>query len=303
MRKMIAVLVLMAATVVSGEQLMFKGKPSGRILASGSRRVFMMDADGKVLWEHPGANMTDCWMQQNGHVVFADGLAVTEVDPKTGKVVFIYKPSIPDGAKEKDGSFSCQPLKNGNILVAENSTSRILEVTRQGKIAFELKVEPFKKGSHHNLRIARKLANGNYLVCHSGAHIVREYTPRGKIVFKVETGNVAFSALRLKNGNTLVSSIDHITEFDSAGKSVWSFANTDIAGLEIRAMCGVNVLPNGNLMVGVYSAYKDGGQVGIFEITRNKKLVWYYANPKADKNMMSVQLLDANGRALPDTLR
>jgi hypothetical protein len=66
----------------------------------------------------------------------------------------------------------------------------------------------------------------------------------------------------------------------------------------------MHVLPNGNIAVGVYGAYKDGGQAGLFEITRDKKLVWYYSNPTADKSMMSIQLLDAKGRALPgDTLR
>ena len=155
----------------------------------------------------------------------------------------------------------------------------------------------------------RKLDNGNYLVCHSGAHIVREYTPKGKIVFEVEVDNVAFSALRLKNGNTLVSSLDNITEFDPKGKAVWNFANTDIDDLNIGFMCGMQVLPNGNYAIGVYGAYKKDkksgktGQVGLMEITRDKKLAWYYSNPKADKSMMSVQLLDAKGRALPDTLR
>ena len=308
MRKMIAVLALIA-TVAFGEQLMFNGKPSGHILASGSRRVFIMDADGKVVWEHPGANMTDCWMMENGHVVFADGGTVTQVDPKADKVVFTYMPRIPDGVKKGDGSFSCQPLKNGNILVAENSTGCIVEVDRQGKIASELKVEPFKKGSHHNFRTIRRLTNGNYLVCHSGEHLVREYTPKGERVFEVKVDSIAFCALRLKNGNTLVSSLNTITEFNPEGKAVWNFANTDIDGLKIGAMCGMHVLPSGNMVIGVYGAYKKdkksgkAGQVGLMEITRDKTLAWYYSNPSADRSMMSVQLLDAEGRALPDTLR
>jgi len=308
MWKIVVVLALMMS-VASGEQLMFRDKPSGHILASGARRVFAMDADGKVVWEHPGANMTDCWMQENGNVLFADGGTVTEVNPKTNEKTFTYMPRIPDGVKKGDGSFSCQPLKNGNVLVAENSTGCIIEVDRQGKIVFELKLEPFKKGSHHNFRTVRKLGNGNYLVCHSGANLVREYTPKGEVVFEAKVGSIAFSALRLKNGNTLISSLDNITEFDPKGKAVWNFANTDIDGVVIGSMCGMNVQPNGNLVVGVYGAYrkdkKSGttGQVGIFEITRDRKLVWYYSNPTADRSMMSVQLLDAEGRALPGTLR
>ncbi|MBT8037641.1 MAG: hypothetical protein KJO21_08865 [Verrucomicrobiae bacterium] len=51
--------------------------------------------------------------------------------------------------------------------------------------------------------MVRKLNNGSYLVCQSGKHLVREYSPTGKIVFKVKVGNIAFSAIRLDNGNTL----------------------------------------------------------------------------------------------------
>ena len=42
----------------------------------------------------------------------------------------------------------------------------------------------------------------------------------------------------------------------------------------------------------------------MFEITRGKTLVWRYADPSADGTIMSVQMLDAEGRPLPgDTLR
>ena len=247
--------------------------------------------------------MTDCWMQEDGNVVFADGKTVTEVNPKTGNTVFVYRPALPPDVKVGDGSFSCQPLEDGRVLVSENSTGRVLEVDRQGKIVFESKVEPYKVGSHHNHRYVRKIKNGNYLVCHSGAGKVREYNPQGEIVFEVSAGPIAFSAVRLDNGNTLVGHLDNITEFDPAGKPVWTFSSKDIDGLEIRAMCGVHALPNGNIAIGVYGAYKNGGQVGLLEITRDKQIVWYYSNPSADGAMMSIQMLDAEGRPSPDTLR
>jgi len=147
--------------------------------------------------------------------------------------------------------------------------------------------------------MVRKLEHGNYLVCHSGKHLVREYTPKGEVVFEVKVGNVAFSASRLANGNTLVGHIDQITEFSTTGKIVWKFTNTDIPGLSIGAICGVHSLENGNLAVGVYAAYNKGGEAGLFEITREKKLVWCYSNPKSDRSMMSIQMLDKEGKLLP----
>ena len=78
----------------------------------------------------------------------------------------------------------------------------------------------------------------------------------------------------------------------------------DISGVTIGAMCGVHVLPNGNIAVGVYGAYKGGKGNGLFEITRERKLVWRYSNPKVDKYMMGVQVLDKQGKCLPgQTLR
>ena len=273
------------------------GKLSGNILATGTRRVILLNPQGEVLWQHKGQNVSDCWMLKNGHVLFSDN-QVTEVDPASGKVVFSYQPKVKKGG----GVFGCQPLKNGNILVGENSTGKLLELSRDGKIAFELQLPLYKAGSHHNLRMVRKLSNGNYLVCHSGKRIVREYTPEGKVVFEVKVGNIAYSAIRLENGNTLVGHINQISEFDPQGKIVWQFSDTDIPGLKINSMCGMHVQDNGNLAVGVYSAYKKGGQVGLFEITRDKKLVWKYSRPKSDGSMMSLQMLDSESRPLPGAL-
>jgi len=273
------------------------GTPAGNILATGSRRVILMNPKGKILWQHRGKNVTDCWMLNNGHVLFTDN-NVTEVDPKSNKIVFCYRSTIKKGG----GVFGCQPLKNGRILVGENSTGKILELTRDGKVAFELQLPLYQPGNHHNLRMVRKLKNGNYLVCHSGKHIVREYTPKGKVVFEVKVDNIAFSAIRLNNGNTLVSHLNQISEFNAKGEVVWAFRATDIPGLKINYMCGMHVLPNGNIAVGVYSAYSGRGEVGLFEITRDKKIVWKYSNPRSDQSMMSLQILDSKSKPLSGEL-
>ncbi len=133
---------------------------------------------------------------------------------------------------------------------------------------------------------------------------MREHSPKGKIVFEVKVDNIAFSAVRLDNGNTLVGHINHITEFTPDGKEVWKFSNKDIEGVVITSMCDVHVLPNGHIAVGVYGAYKNGKGNGLFEITRDKQLVWRYSDPEADRGMMGIQVLDPDGKPLPgDPLR
>jgi len=275
------------------------GELKNQVLSTGSGRVRLMDQTGRILWQYKGRNVHDCWVLPNGHVLFADG-QVTEIDPQTDEIVFQYKPAITKGG----GAFACQRLANGNTVIGENSTGRILEVTSDQRIVFALQVQPFQPGSHHNLRMVRKLKNGNYLVCHSGEHVVREHSPHGKIVFEVKLDNIAFSAVRLPNGHTLVGHIGHITEFDAQAKPVWQFSNQDIPGVTINAMCGIHVLPNGNIAVGVYSAYKNGAGTGMFEITRDKSLIWRYAQTSADRNIMGIQVLDPQGKPLPgDVIR
>jgi hypothetical protein len=69
-------------------------------------------------------------------------------------------------------------------------------------------------------------------------------------------------------------------------------------------MCGMHLLPSGNIAIGCYAAYKNGEGTGLLEITRSKKLVWRYANPKADGSTMAVECLDAAGKPLAvDCLR
>jgi len=101
--------------------------------------------------------------------------------------------------------------------------------------------------------------------------------------------------VRLPNGNTLVSAIDQLIEYEAGGKAVWSFTKDDVSGVVIQNMTGFHVLPNNNLVVGCYAAYtKEGQGTGMFEITRAKQLVWRYASPGLrDKNMMGVQKLVA----------
>ena len=301
MKRMLALclVALAAARVHSEEKQVLFGTLDGRVLTVGARKVVVLAPDGKIVWEHATAGLLhDAWMLPNGNVLYADGKSVIEVTPDH-KVVFEYKAREQKGG----GSYACQRLGNGNTLIGENSTGRVLEVDGEGKIVFELPTSPAKPGSHHNQRMVRKLANGNYLVCHSGAHHVKEYTPKGEVVLDIPTKSVVFAAVRAPDGHTFVCSVATLTEHDEKGDVVWTFANTDIPGVTITNMTGFQLLPNGNLVIGCYRAYKGGEGNGLVEVTRDKKLVWRYSNPTKGKGflgntMMAVQKLDGSGKPL-----
>jgi len=277
------------------EAKLLYGSFKGRILATGSGRILLLDDSGRILWKHKGANCSDIWMLKNGNVLLADN-NIVEIDPKTDKVVWSYKPKMQKGG----AAFACQRLENGDTMVGENSAGRIVEVDPKGKIVFELKLPLCQPGSHNNLRHVRKLANGNYLVAYKARAMVREYTPTGKVVFEVKTKPIAFSAVRLPNGNTVVGHINSVTEFDPKGKEVWRFDKKDVKEFKVGMICGVHVLPCGNIAMGVYAATRGSGGAGLLAVNRDKKVVWRYAGPEkgGDRHMMALQILDEKGKPL-----
>jgi len=294
MKRAMVIVAAIGLGVVAAKAAGITGDVGGKLLASGDNKVMILSDKGVIEWEHPAGLTHDTWMLPNGNVLFADGNAVTEVSPDH-KVVFQYKSPEQNGG----GTYACQRLANGNTVIGENSTGKILEVTPAGKVAFELQTQPAKVGDHHNLRMVRKLKDGNYLACHSGAHVVKEYTPKGDVVLELKVANIAFAAIRTDKGTTLVAALDKITEFDAQGKVVWEFKNTDIPGVKITNMTGMHLLPNGNIVTGCYSAYDKDEGTGLLEITRDNKLIWRLSDPKLGHSMMGVQKLDPAGKALP----
>ncbi|MCX6875577.1 MAG: hypothetical protein NTW21_17485 [Verrucomicrobia bacterium] len=271
------------------------GTLDGKLLAAGDNRILILNADGSIAWEHPSGLTHDVWMLSSGNLLYADGNAVTEITPEH-KVVFQYKSANQQGG----GTYACQRLDNGNTVIGENSTGKVLEVDPQGKVVVELQTKDAKPGEHQNQRMVRKLANGHYLVCHSGAHVVREYRADGKIVWEQQTPNLAFAAIRKTNGNTLVSVLGSIIEYRTDGTIAWEFKNSDLPGLTITNLTGMHLLPNGNLVAGCYQAYQGGQGCGLLEITPTKKAVWSFASPKTAGTMMAVQKLTAAGKPLPE---
>lgn len=272
------------------------GELNGQVIATGHRRIVKFDQTGKELWSFQGDNVHDVWQLPNGNVLFADNNA-KEVDPKTNKIVWSYNPKEQHGG----GTFAVQRLDNGLTMVVENSTGRVVEVDKEGKVVFELQLPLVKKGNHNNFRHCRKLENGNYLITHKGRKIVREYTPKGEIVQEIKASNQAFSAVRLPNGNTVIGHIDGVTEFDNESKPVWTFSVEELPdGVKTGMICGIQCLPNGNVICGIYSVpLKHEKGAGLFEITRDKKIVWRYFYPKGDRVMMGVQKLSADGKPFP----
>ena len=155
-------------------------------------------------------------------------------------------------------------------------------------------------------RMLRLLPNGNYIAPHLLDFAVKEYEPdTGKVVRSFPTDDRGrakrdwpFTAIRLANGNTLIGCTNgnRIIEVDGKGKIVWSVDNKDIGENLFDDACGVQRLPNGNTVVTSYHA--KGDAVKLFEVTRDKKVVWRYNGLAA--GFHHFQILTTNGQPVKD---
>jgi outer membrane protein assembly factor BamB len=257
-------------------------------------KVFIVDAAGKVEWSYDAPDANDVWALPNGNFLFNTGHGVKEVT-REKKVVFSYESS--------SEIYACQRLANGNTFIGECNAGRLLEVSPSGQIVKQIRLLPDgQDGGHLYMRNARRLADGSYLVCHYGAQVVREYDPNGKLVREIPAPGGPHSAIRLPNSNTLISSADmdgavpRVFEVSPAGKTVWQVSGNELPGISLKFMAGIQRLPNGNT---VMCNWLGHGQLGkaphIIEVTRDKKVVWTFADHETMKTVSSFQLLGSAG--------
>lgn len=271
-----------------------------------ANRAVIVGEDGTVQWKYDKP-ASDGWVLSNGNVLLAlyptKGFpkgGVVEVERATKKTVFEYQ------GQQKEISTALQ-LSDDRFLVAELGTEpRAIVIDRSGKILQKMPFQCQKGNAHMQTRMLRVLPSGNYIAPHLLDFAVKEYEPdTGKVVRTFPTDDRGrdkrdwpFTAIRLKDGNTLIGCTNgnRIIEVDGSGKIVWSVTNEDIGENLFDDACGVQRLPNGNTVVTSYHA--RGNRVKLFEVTRDKKVVWRYSGMNA--GFHHFQILTTNGHAIAD---
>ena len=281
-----------------------------QVSAGGIRHSFLITGsitaivgeDNRIVWQVKRRSR-DGYVLPNGNVLVSHGREAREYT-RDGKVVFHYK--LASVNKELG---TVVRLPNGNTLLVERGVKpRLLEVDKKGTIKVEVPLKPETKNGHMQTRMARKLPNGNYLVPHLLAFKVKEYTPKGKVVRVIRTDlkslggrkaeNWPFTAILLKNGNVLVN-LTHgnkTVEFDKSGKVVWRVDNSHVGG-RFDDACGGQRLPNGNTVICAYHQRKPK-MAKLFEVTRDKKVVWEYINPRF-VGAHEIHIITTNGKPRP----
>ena len=159
--------------------------------------------------------------------------------------------------------------------------------------------------------MARKLPNGNYLAPHLLAFKLKEYTPEGKVVREIPTdlplfGNRddhswPFTAILLPNGN-IHANLTHgnrVAEFGPDNEVVWYLDNSHVGG-RLSDPCGGQRLPNNNMVICSY-AQQDPEMPKVFEVTRDKKVVWEFFHPTARAH--EVHIITTNGKRVAPMMR
>ncbi len=266
---------------------------------------------GTVTWTYDKPTR-EGWVLPNGNILlalskckeFPGGGAVEVTRDKS--VVWSYK-----GEQKEIGSIHKTP--DGTYVVTESGDNpKLRELRADGSIAHEFALACQKSNAHMQTRMARKLADGTYLAPHLLDFAIIHYNDKGDVLDRIDTTAPGdsehkihtwpFTAIRLANGNTLVglTHANRVAEFDPAGKTVWLLMNEEVDGI-IKDACGVQRLPNGNTIVNSYAA--KAGQVRLFEVTPDKKVVWTWTS-KDGPGVHHMHVIATNGEALPlDALR
>jgi hypothetical protein len=268
--------------------------PRHAVVAADSNRVVRFDRTGRIVWQLDDIGPVHRIQPlENGNILTQDGWTrLIEIDPQQ-QIVWSYDAAAQEGVDARTVEVHAfQRLADGNTLVVENGNGRIIEVDRDGRIVHRLPYRVAELSPHHDVRQARKLVNGHYLLCHEAEGRVTEYAPDGEIVWDYEVplfdkprakghgatawGNQCFHALRLLNGNTLISTGNGhaVIEVTPEKQIVWSVHQNDLQGITLAWTTSLEVLPGGNILIG--NCHAGPEQPQLIEVDRDRNVVWTF---------------------------
>ncbi|MGD0090472.1 MAG: LamG-like jellyroll fold domain-containing protein [Planctomycetota bacterium] len=238
-------------------------------------KVCILNAAAEIVWDYSVSHPQDVWMLPNGNILTTHRLGVQELT-RDKKIVWEYKVEPPNEVP------ACQPLPDGNVLIGIVGQCRLIEVDRQGAIVHQVQLSTTETQPHAQFRMCRKTALGTYLVPFTAEGAVREYATDGKLLREFPRKPMPVCALRLENGNTLISAGKSVTEYAPDNRVVWELTEQDVPDINIAVPAGVQRLPNGNTVVCNWNTKDDGSKLGahVFEVTPDKRVVWHIAGAK-----------------------
>lgn len=265
-------------------------------LGEGLNKIFLLNA-GKVLWTYStggGWEYDDVWMLSNGNVLFTRQQYVAMVTP-TKDVVWRFEAPAPS---EIHG---CQPIGLDRVLFILNGLPPKLMVVniRTGEVEVDHELPCVSltevKTIHPQFRRVRYTATGTYLVPFLKMDRVVEYDREFNEVWSYDI-STPWAAIRLKNGNTLITDERHkrTVEVNPAGEVVWDLVPEDLPEpYRFINTQSCTRLANGNTII----CSRGGGGKGpqLVEVTPDKQVVWVLWDWSTVGPASAVQILDDPG--------
>ena len=270
------------------------------------KKGIVMVKNGQVVWNYFNpeirGNYYDGTMLPNGNLLLGHAHGVKIISPDK-KIVWRYDVKPPargpsesrDEGNEIDG---VQPVGKDRVVFLRNGDPAahiVVANITTGKIEKEVEIPVAKTANksearsvHMQMRRMRLTPQGTALVAYTNADKVAEYDEHGKETWFAMVPR-PWSVERLKNGNTLVTSmrIDIGTiELDPQGKTVWQMNQKEIEaqGYLIDKMQSSTRLANGNTLITVNNetAWVPGdtpdgelwAPVQAIEVTPARQIVW-----------------------------
>jgi hypothetical protein len=281
------------------------------MLITGGKTYVIEDASGStgnVTWRYPHSTR-EGWVLPSGNLLLA--VSRCGAFPKGGAVEVTRDQTVVWSYQgTQDEVNSIQKTADGTYVLTEaGANPRLLELDAAGKAVVEFPLACQKGNAHMQTRMSRKLADGTYLCPHLLDFAVIHYDRTGKVLGRIDTTSPGdaehkehtwpFTAIRLADGNTLVglTHSNRVAEFAADGKIVWQVTNAEVKNL-MKDACGVQRLPNGSTIINSYSA--KPGETRLFEITRDKQIVWQWTSSDGD-GVHHAHVFATNGKPVEGT--
>ncbi|MGJ5820579.1 beta-propeller domain-containing protein [Paludibaculum fermentans] len=302
-RLLLAALPLMAGAQTAGPRLPGKGMAQHSFLYCGewqnrslTEQVIHVIRGGQVVWSYTNplrGELGDCSMLPNGNILFSRQFGASEITPDK-KIVWNYD------AAPKTEMHTAWPVDGDRVLVMQNGNPAKAMILRKSTGVVEKEIVlPTKNpdGVHGQFRHIRMTADGHFLVAHMDLGKVVEYDAAGQPVWSVEAPS-AWAAVRLKNGNTLISGNQHgyVREVNPKGETVWAVEKDDLPGIPLLTVQEVSRLANGHTLINNWCGSRPQAEwpqtVQLIEVDAKKKVVWALRDWSVLGPATSTHLLD-----------
>ncbi len=239
----------------------------------------------------------DATLLSNGNVIYSCMSGAGEITPEKD-IVWQYQ--APPGTEVH----SIQSIGKDRVLIMRNGNPAQVMIfnTASNKLEKTIPIPTTVTNTHGQFRHVRMTPAGTILVGHMSEGKVAEYDQSGQEVWSCKAEHV-WSAVRLKNGNTLIAgdARRYAREVNPKGETVWEYSQADVS-FKLGNIQTADRLANGNTVLCSWIAgNKDTtqwpGSVQVFEVTPAKEVVWALSSWK-DPDLgpaTSIQLLDEAG--------